>query len=239
MLGGTGFIGQQNCARAVIHPAGVARGHRAIWAHHAFKLCQFFQTGFTRMLVFVHHDGLAFFLRNADRRDFLRQDARLLCGHCLHLAGQSHAVLGLALNFVIGGHVLCGFGHGVHAVHGFHQGVDKTPANRGVKNLRIAPKSCFGFGHHKRRTAHALHAASNHQSSLTCANGAGCRTQGVHARTTQTVDGGTRNFKGQTRQQAGHVRHIAVVLAGLVDATVKHITHRLPVHTWVSRHQSL
>ena len=191
------------------------------------------------MLVFVHHDGLAFFLRNADRRDFLRQDARLLCGHCLHLTGQSHAVLGLALNFVIGGHVFCGFGHGVHAVHGFHEGVDEAPANGGVEYLRIAPKRCFGFGHHKRCTAHAFHTTGNHQTGFTGANSAGCRAKCVHARATQAVDGRAWNFKGQTRQQAGHVRHIAVVLAGLVNATVKHITHRLPVNARVSRHQSL
>ena len=72
------------------------------------------------MLVLVHQNSVALFLRDGDGGDFLRQDARFLRCHRFHLAGQSHAVLGFTFYFVIGSDVLSGFGHGVHAVHVFH-----------------------------------------------------------------------------------------------------------------------
>ena len=62
---------------------------------------------------------MAWFLQNPKR-------------HGPQLAVQGHAVLCLALDFEIGGHVLCGLGHAVHAVLRLHQFIRKTPANGGV-----------------------------------------------------------------------------------------------------------
>ena len=239
MFGGTGFIGQQNCASTIVHAAGITRCHRAVWPHHAFELGQGFQTGFAGVLILVHHDGFALFLRDGDGCDFLRQDAGLLRCHGFHLAGQGHAVLGFALYFVVGRHVFCGLRHGVHAVLAFHQGVDEAPADGGVKNLRVAAKRRLGFGHHKRSAAHALHPSRDHQTRFACTYGTGGGAQSIHARATQPVDGGTRNLQRQTRQQTGHVRHIAVVFACLVDAAIQNIGHSLPIHLGITRHQSL
>ena len=183
MFGCTGLVGQQNRASAVVDTTGVACRDCAVGAHHAFELGQGFQTGFAWVLILVHHHSIAFFLQDGDGRDFLRQETSFLCGNRLHLTGQSHAVLGVALDFEVGSHVLRGFGHGIHTEHAFHQRVDETPADGGVINLRVAAKCRFSFGHHKRCAAHAFHATGDHQTSLTSANGTGGGAQSVHART--------------------------------------------------------
>ena len=118
------------------------------------------------MLVGVNDDGIALLLGNADGRNFTRQVARLLSGHSFHLAGQGHAVLCFALNFVIGGHVLCRLWHRVHTILFFHQFVNEAPANGGVVHGIGAAKSRFGFGHHKRCAAHAFYTARNHQAGF-------------------------------------------------------------------------
>ena len=124
------------------------------------------------MLIGVNDDGIALLLGNADGRNFARQVTRLLSGHSFHLAGQGHAVLCFALNFVISGNVFGGLGHGVDAVFFFHQFVDEAPANGGVVHGIGAAKSRLGFGHHKRCAAHAFYTAGNHQAGFARLDGA-------------------------------------------------------------------
>ena len=162
--------------------------------------------------------------------------AGLLRGHCLHLAGQRHAVLRLTPNSEVGGDVLSRLGHGVHAVLLFHQFIDEAPADGGVVDRVAAAEGAVHLGHDKRGAAHALHAAGNHQAGLAGADGAGGGADRVQPRAAQAVDGGPRHVNRQAGQQAAHVRHIAVVFAGLVGTAKQHITDSRPVHLRVARH---
>ena len=191
------------------------------------------------MLVGVHQQRVAFFLGNGDRADFTRQVPGLDGRHGPQLAVHGHQVLGFALNLVVGGHVLGRLGHGVHAVFFFHQLVDEAPADGGVVHRVGAAESGFGFGHHEGRTAHAFHAAGNHQACFARFDGACRRAHCIQARAAQPVDRGPRHIQGQTGQQAAHVSHVAVVLTGLVGAAIQHIGDGRPVHAGVAGHQGL
>jgi hypothetical protein len=118
----------------------------------------------------------------------------------------------------------------------FHQFVDETPSNGGVVHSIVAAESAVHLGHDKRRAAHALYAASDHQRGLTRLDCTRRRAQGVQARAAQAVEGGARHIDGQASEQTGHVGHVAVVFAGLVGTAVNHIRHGLPIHLRVARH---
>ena len=237
VFGSRGFIGQQQGTRTVVHTRGVACGHGAVWAHHTFELGQRFEAGFTRVLVGVHQNSIAFFLGNAHAHNFTRQVSGFDGGHGTQLAVVGHQVLRFALNLVIGGHVFCGLGHGVHTVLGFHQLVDEAPANGGVIDRVVAAEGGFGLGHHKGGAAHAFHTTGNHQTGFTRFDGAGGGANGVQTRAAQAVDGRAGHVDRQTGQQAAHVGHVAVVFARLVGAAVEHIGHGGPVHIGVAGHQ--
>ena len=237
ILGGGFLVGQQQRARAIIDTARIAGRHAAFGTHHTLEFGQRFQAGFTRVLILADHQGIAFFLRDGDRCDLGIEEARLLRCHGFHLAGQGHPVLRFAADLVLGGDVLGRFGHGIDAVFFLHEPVDKAPANGGVVNGVGAAEGALGFGHDKRRAAHAFHAAGNHQPGFSGTDRARGGTHRVQARPAQAVDGGAWHFQRQAGQQTGHMRHIAVVLAGLVGAAVDHVGHGLPVHARVARHQ--
>ena len=184
-------------------------------------------------------DRFALLLGDGHRRDLASQVSSQLGGHSVGLAAQGHAVLGFALDAEVGGHVFGRFGHAVHAVQLFHAPIDEAPAQGGVVHRVAAAEGGLGLGHHKRRAAHAFHAAGNHQLRFTAADGAGCTAHRVHATSAQAVDGGARYFWRQAGQQGGHAGHVAVVFAGLVGAAIEHIADGGPVHARVARHQCL
>ena len=62
------------------------------------------------MLVAAHDNGVALLLRNRHRGDFLRERAVFLRTRRVGLAAQRKAVLVFAVDVVIGGDVLSGFG---------------------------------------------------------------------------------------------------------------------------------
>ncbi len=56
----------------------------------------------------------------------------------------------------------------------------------------------------------------------------------------RAIDGRTGDLDRQTpAEQARHARHVAVVLAGLVDATIDDVVHRAPVDIGIALHQRL
>ncbi|MPM70561.1 hypothetical protein SDC9_117516 [bioreactor metagenome] len=191
------------------------------------------------MLVLTHDDRVALLLRQRHRHDFLGQITSGDGGCGLLLRGQRHAVLRVALDLEIVGHVLGRLGHGIHAVLLLHQLVDEAPADGGVIHRVIAAEGAFGLGHHERRAAHALHATGDHQRGLTGLDGTRGRAHGIQARSAQTVQRGARHIRGQTCQQRRHARHVAVVLARLIGAAVDHVGHGLPVHIGVALHECL
>jgi hypothetical protein len=83
ILGGRGFVGQQQRAGAVVDAAGVAGGHRAVGRTTPLSLASAFQAGLARVLVGVDHHGIALFLRDAHRRDLARQVAGLCAATAL------------------------------------------------------------------------------------------------------------------------------------------------------------
>ena len=237
VFSGSGFISQQQGTGAVIHAAGVSSRHRAVRAHHAFEFCQCFKAGFAWVFVLAHHHGIAFFLGNSYRGDFPSQVACLLRGDGIDLASQGHTVLGFTFNVEIGRNVFGCFRHGINAVGFFHQLVNEAPANGGVVNCIGAAEGAFSFGHDKGGAAHAFNAAGNHHRGFAGFDGACRRTKRVQARAAKAVEGSAGHLKRQARQQAGHVRHIAVVFAGLIGAAINHVGHGLPVNIGVACHQ--
>ena len=233
------FVRNEHCAGSVVDAAGVPGGHAAFRFDGPFEFGQRFQAGLTRVFVFVDDNRVTLLLRDGDGRNLCVKKAGFLGSDGFELRGQRHLVLVFAADLVVGGHVFCRFGHGVHTVFFFHQLVDKTPADGGVKNLRAAAEGALGLGHDKRRAAHALYAAGDHHCGFPSLDGARCRPDSVHARTAQAVDGGARRFKRQPGQQAGHARHVAVVFAGLIHTAIDDVGHRQPVDIGIARHQRL
>ncbi len=148
------------------------------------------------MLVLAHDNGLAFLLRQCDRRDFGVKVAAFLRGDGLDLAAQGHLVLVVAVDLVVGGDILRGFRHGIHAIAFFHQLVDEAPANGGVVQCVGAAEGTVRLGHHKGGAAHAFSPAGNHERGFAGLDGARGRAQGIQAGAAEAVDGGARYFQG-------------------------------------------
>ena len=124
------------------------------------------------MLVLADDNRIALLARDVNGHDLACQIAR--CNGCgsLFLAGLCHAILRCAFDAEFNGDVFSGFWHGVHAILSFHLRIDKAPANGGVIDGIAARKGRVGLGHDKGRTAHALHAACNHEPCLARLDGA-------------------------------------------------------------------
>ncbi len=189
------------------------------------------------MFVSIHHDGIAFFLRDGHWADFAGQVPIANGGRSSQLAVVGHQVLRFAFDLEIHRHVLGRFRHGVHTVLRLHEFVHKTPADGGVIDRVAAREGALGLGHHKGCAAHAFDSTGNHQSSLTGFDGASCRAHRIQPRAAQTVECAAGHFLRQTCQQCAHARHVAVVFAGLVGAAVEHVGDRGPIHLRVARHQ--
>ena len=233
------LVGQQQRAGAVIHTRGVAGGYRAIRAHDALELGECLQAGLARVFVLAHQQRIAFLLGNAHWCDLGLQACIFLCHQRIALRAPGHLVLRLARDAEICGHVLGGFGHAVHAIGLLHQPVDKAPADGGVVDRIAAAKSAVHLGHNEGGAAHALDAAGNHQAGLARADCPRRRAHRVQARPAQAVDGGTGHLNRQAGEQRGHVRHIAVVLPGLVGAAKQYVAHSTPINPRVAGHQRL
>ena len=196
------------------------------------------------MLVFADDDGVTFatggaflFLRDGHWRDFRIKVTRLLRRHGFELGSQRHLVLIFSRDVVVFGHVFSRLGHGIYAILFLHQLVDKAPANGGVVHLRGAAEGAFGLAHDIGCPAHTFNATRYHHASFTRFDGAGCSAYGIQTRTTQAVNRRAWQLHGQPGQQRCHVGNVAVVFAGLVNATVNHIGHGQPIDAGVARHQ--
>jgi len=231
--------GRQNQRRrAVVDPRGIAGGDALVGAVDRLEFGQGFQGGIPWMLVALHH-GFAFFMGDPHRHDFLGKVTGGLRGSRALLAAQGERVLVGAGDVVVVGHVIGGLRHRIHTVLGFHQRVDKAPADGGVFQRHVARKRGIGLAHHEGRSGHRLDATGNHQLHLAAGNGTKRSADGLHARGAQTVEGHARHALRQAGQQQRHARHIAVVFAGLVGTAEEHLIDRVPLHRRVARHQRL
>ena len=160
-------------------------------------------------------------------------------GRCALLAAQGKGVLIFPRNAEIGRHVLGGFGHGIDAVLLFQDRVYKTPADGGVKNLRLAAERGLGLAHNKGSPRHGFDAAGNHQLGFASTDGPGGAAHCIHAGTAQAVDGAARHVYRQACQQKGHAGNVAVVFAGLVGTAVENVVNFRPVQVGMTLGQRL
>jgi hypothetical protein len=89
----------------------------------------------------------------------------------------------------------------------------------------------LGLGHGVGGAAHGLNAAGDVDVALAGLDGARGLVDGVQARRAQPVEGHAGHMLGETGQQHGHARHVAVVLAGLVGAAQVDLLHQGRVET--------
>ena len=231
------FAREQQRAGTVVNARCVTRSHGAIGAHDRFQFGEGVQRGVARMLVLVDDDRITFFLRDRNWRYLSVKEAALLRLQRIRLRAQRHFVLRFTPDFELIGDVLSGLGHGVNAVFFFHQFVDEAPADGGVVHRVVATKRAVHFWHHKRRTAHALHATGNHHVRLARADRSRRCPDRIQTGATQAIDRRPRHLNGQAREQRGHVRNVSIVFACLIGATIEHVSHQRPIDAGVARHQ--
>ena len=119
------------------------------------------------------------------------------------------------------------------------RGIDEAPAQHGVLELHRAVERALGLAHDIGRAGHALDAARDHHVGLAELHGARRMAGGLETRTAQAIDRGARHLDRQAGQQARHARHVAVVLARLVDAAIDHVVDRAPIDIGIALHQRL
>jgi hypothetical protein len=99
------------------------------------------------------------------------------------------------------------------------KGVDEAPADRGVDQLNVpAREAALRFERRERRARHRLDPARENEVGLAEANLAGGLDRRLQAGRAEPVDRQARHRRGQAREQGGHARDVAVVLARLVRA---------------------
>ncbi len=108
-----------------------------------------------------------------------------------------------------------------------HVRVHEAPADRRVVDLGLAREGALGLAHHERRARHQLDAAGDHHLGLAGLDGAGRLADRVEPRAAQAVDRRAGDVVRQPREQGGHARDVAVVLAGLVGAAEDHVVDHL------------
>src|SRR5688500_7799214 len=108
------------------------------------------------MLVGVEQQGFPFFLGYRYRDDLVAESPGLKGFLVMVLGLEGENILFLTAHFVPLGHVLRRLTHGIWMVHFGKTRVGKTPTYGRVMDLRNPPEGLLGFGHHKRRPAHAL-----------------------------------------------------------------------------------
>ena len=177
-----------------------------------------------RALVGVNGQGLAFGLGHVDCHELVVEAAGLVGGHRAAVRFERERVLILARDRVALGHVLARLAHRLGRVQPGHARVHEAPADRGVGQLDVAArKAALGLEGHERRARHGLDAAGQHQVRLAEPDLAGALHRGLEPGGAEAVDGHARGLHGQPRQQSGHARHVAVVLAGLVGIAHVHL----------------
>ena len=120
--------------------------------------------------------------------------------------------------------IFCGLAHPFQGEKLGQLRVGETPAQRRVVDCHIPSRvGPLRLGHDKRGAAHTFHPARQHNRRVAGHYLARAAMHSLHRRAAQPVERRTRHCLGQSGQEQGHARHIAVVLSGLVDAAQQHI----------------
>src|SRR5580704_3136738 len=189
------------------------------------------------MLILRENHRIAFFLRHTHRNNLFRQASAFNRSPSTLLAAQRKSILILPRNMKLLGDNFRSLSHGVHAIARFHRRIHKAPAKRSVFKFDRARKRSVGFGHHKRRPRHALHAAGQNKRQLAALNRPRRIGNSLHARPAKTIDRRPRNFLRQPSQKQRHARHVPIIFPRLISAAVKHVVKQPPIHARIPRHQ--
>ncbi len=114
--------------------------------------------------------------------------------------------------------VFRGLCHRVHAMQRLHPRIDEAPAERRVLELLLARVRRVGLAEHVRCPGHALDPAGDHHVGLAEGTGPRRLAQRFEPGCTEAVYGYARYRGRQAREQRGHARDVAVVLARLIGA---------------------
>ena len=133
------------------------------------------------------------------------------------LALESERVLILAANAEALGDFLAGFAHRLEGEHGLHARVRKAPAKRRVPGgLGAARERVLGLPRDERRARHRLGAARDEELPVAGAHGMTGAHDRREARGAQPVHRDAGHLLGQTGEQRGHARDVAVILPRLI-----------------------
>ena len=151
-------------------------------------------------------------------------------GGPLLLACKRERVLISARNIVRARNIFRGLTKRDRRIHGGQPWIDKAPANGAIKHLLLAAKSLIGLAYDIRRAAHGLNAARDHDVARARLDHARGKIHGLKTRRAQAIHGRASNGRGKTRQQRGHARDIAIVLARLVGRTKVDILNKCGIN---------
>src|SRR6266851_3270654 len=191
------------------------------------------------MLIFREKERVALLLWNGHRYDLLLRPAATDGLSRALLAPEREKILILARDVKFFGDVFAGFRHRINTVLCFHQGIYKSPAERGVFQFHGARIGAVRLGDDEGSSRHALDASGNHEIGLTAFDGSRSGGNGVHARTAKPVNRCARHFFRQTRQQERHPSNISVVFARLIGTAVDDIVHGVPIYVGVTLDEGL
>ncbi|MNS18481.1 hypothetical protein D3C72_501750 [compost metagenome] len=118
-----------------------------------------------------------------------------------------------------------------------HERIHKTPADGGIKHLRLTLERRGRFAHHERRAGHGLHATGDQQIRIARFNRPSGKTDGVKSGTAQTVDRRAGHRLRESGQQRCHARHVTVVFSGLICTAEDHIVNTFSVQVRIARQQ--
>ena len=163
----------------VVHPRGVAGGHRATVLEGGPERCELLDAGIcARVLISAHDHRVPAALRRADRHDLAIEAPLALGRYGPRVALGRQRILVLAAHLVALRHVLGGHAH-VVVVDGAAQ-----PHGEGIDQLAIAVAQAIEAhaGRQVGHGAHALHAARDDDVGVTRHDGVGRHVDGFEAR---------------------------------------------------------
>ena len=225
----------QDRAGTVVDPRCIAGGYRAFGSNDRAQLRQSFngRPG-TRMFVRVDVQIIAAPLRHNDRYNLVGENLIADRGLGTQLTAQRQLILIVTRNTEIVCDIFRGLGHRVDTVLLLERLVDEAPAQRRVVRFDIAAKRRALFTHDERCARHRFHTAGYTELNAASGNAVSNVGNGVHSGAAQPVHRYRRNADGESSQQGGHTRHVAIVFTGLVGAAVAQVIDQFSIKSGVS-----
>ena len=167
----------------------------------------------------------------ADGHELVVEAARGRCGRPALLRAQRERVLILARDLPALGDVLAGLAHRLEREELLHARVREAPAEGRVVERPVAARERrVGLRRDERRARHRLHAAGDEEVAVAREHRMAGTDDRREPRGAEPVDRDAADRLRQPREQHGHARDVAVVLARLVRAAEPHVLDLLRRH---------